>query len=288
MTEQLTVGEFTVTVLRDGEAHLPPSAYPGADFANYPGLLDETGTFPIRIGAHLVQGPSGTFLVDAGGGELSMPFPAELAAGDGLSNPPALLIRSGALPAALAEVGVSPDEIDLVLVTHLHLDHVGWLMKDGQPFFANAIAYYGADDWAELVSGVDANDPARSLLEEAQAAGVLRTYGELDASDLPAGVAIMPVPGHTPGHVVVSLESRGEKLWFTGDLIEHPGQLVDRDIHFMTDVDRQVATDARAELLAQAKSGGVVIAPAHLNSPSFRRIAVDDTWVDAMTDEPQG
>ncbi|MEV4344714.1 MBL fold metallo-hydrolase [Actinoplanes sp. NPDC049596] len=273
----ITIGEFTVTVLIDGSSYLPPSAYPGADFSRMPGLLNETGTYEIRLGAHLVRGPAGTFLIDAGAGELTLPFPAELAEANGLTDPPPHLARAGDLPAALAAAGVAAADITAVLITHLHLDHVGWLMKDGVPFFPNATVHYGAEDWPLLVDGVPEGDPTRAIMLAAEKAGILRTYEPGGGEVLP-GVRVLPVPGHTPGHAVIELASGGRKLWFTGDLIELPGQLTDRDIHFMTDVDREQAAAARAELFARAQAEGIVIAPAHLSDPAFRVITADDRW----------
>ncbi|WP_306213877.1 MBL fold metallo-hydrolase [Actinoplanes sp. RD1] len=275
MTEKITIGEFTVTVLTDGSSHLPPSAYPGADFGRFPGLLDDTGTYRIRLGAHLVQGPAGTFLVDAGAGELTLPFPPELAEANALSNPPQHLAKAGDLPAALAAAGVAPEEITRIFVTHLHLDHVGWL-----PHFPDATVHYGAGDWPLLVDAAPADDPTRVIMQAAEKAGVLRPY-EPGEHEVVPGVTVLPVPGHTPGHVVIALSSGSEQLWFTGDLIELPGQLTDRDIHFMTDVDRSQAAAARARLFARAKAEGIVIAAAHLSDPSFRRITPADTWADA-------
>ncbi|MGA4962017.1 MBL fold metallo-hydrolase [Streptomyces pseudogriseolus] len=283
MTEKITIGDYTVTVLVDGYSHLPPSAYPGADFSRLPGLLREDGTYRIRIGAHLVQGPAGTFLVDAGAGELNMPFPAELAEANGLSNPPQHMASAGNLPAALAAAGVTPQDITGLFITHLHLDHIGWLMKDGAPYFPHATAYYGAEDWALLVDAAAEDDPARMLMHQANEAGILRAYEPGDHELLP-GLSVLHVPGHTPGHVVIALESGGQKMWFTGDLIELPSQLTDRRIHFMTDVDRELAADARDRLFAQAKKEQIVIAAAHLTNPSFRRITDNDTWTDATTD----
>ncbi|MFE1198526.1 MBL fold metallo-hydrolase [Streptomyces olivaceoviridis] len=282
MTEKITIGDYVVTVLSDGYSNLPPSAYPGADFSRFPHLLGENGTYRIRIGAHLVQGPAGTFLIDAGAGELDMPFPAELAAANRLSNPPQNMASAGNLPAALAAAGVTPEDVTGILITHLHLDHIGWLIKDGAPYFPNATAYYGAEDWALLVDAVAEDDPARVLMHQADKAGILRTYEPGDYELFP-GLSVLHAPGHTPGHVMIALESGGEKLWFTGDLIELPGQLTDRHIHFMTDVDRDLATNARDRLFAQAKKEQIIIAAAHLTNPSFRKITANDTWTDATT-----
>ncbi|MFF5083671.1 MBL fold metallo-hydrolase [Actinoplanes sp. NPDC000266] len=73
----------------------------------------------------MVQGPAGAFLIDAGAGELALPFPVELAT----EHSPSHLALAGKLPAALAEAGVAPEDVTAVLLTHLHLDHVGWIWR---------------------------------------------------------------------------------------------------------------------------------------------------------------
>lgn len=280
MSQTYRVGRFQVTALDDGESHLPPSAYPGADPHDYPEIADSDGTIPIRVGAHLVTGPAGAFLVDAGAGRRTVPFPPEMAAADGLVHAPGDLMRAGDLPAALAAAGVRPEEITHVLLTHLHLDHVGWVVADGAPFFPHAVVHYGAGDWKELVEGADPADPVRDIMLTAERAGVLRPYEDRPQEVLP-GVRVVPVPGHTPGSVVVELESEGERLWFTGDLFQHPGQSRRDDIAFMTDVDRAAAARARAEVVRRAAADGIVLATAHLPNPVFRRLTPDGSWEDA-------
>ncbi|RWZ46188.1 MBL fold metallo-hydrolase [Labedella phragmitis] len=280
MNESIEIGKYTITALEDGESHLPASAYPGADFSVYPGLLKETGTHRIRIGAHLVRGPAGTSLIDAGAGPLSLPFPPELAIANGLTNPPRHLAEAGSLPNSLAAEGVAPEDITSIFVTHLHLDHVGWIMRDDEPFFPNAEVYYGAEDWELLVDGAPDDDPARLVMQAAAEAGILRTFAPGSAEVLP-GVTATHVPGHTPGHRTIEIESEGERIIFVGDLVELPAQLADREIHFMTDHDREESGAARAALFARAESEGVVIAAAHLTNPTFGLITEDGAWADA-------
>lgn len=266
MTESVTAGEFTVVTVEDGVSNLPPSAYPGAAM---------TGAREIPIGAHLVRGPHGLVLIDAGAGVAEFPFPPEMA--EGLADPPAFLLRSGRLPQSLAELGVDPADITDVLLTHLHLDHVGWLAVDGEPYFPNATVRFGAADWAPFVTGADPADPARAVLEAAAKAGVLRPYDDGESEILP-GIRAVPTPGHTPGSHVLVVGPTDEQVWFTGDLITHPGQLVDADIHFMMDTDRPTARRARATVFDRARHENIVIAAAHLASPAFRRISAAGEW----------
>ncbi|MBB2903215.1 glyoxylase-like metal-dependent hydrolase (beta-lactamase superfamily II) [Kineococcus radiotolerans] len=310
--DRLRLGAFDVIALEDGAAHMPPSAYPGADFTRHLDLLDETGTYPIRMGAFLVRSPHGVILIDAGAGEAAIPFPLQMSQADGLTNPPEHLMTSGRLPAALAKVGVTPAEIDAVFVTHLHLDHIGWLMHEGKPFFPNATVHYGHQDWQSLVTAVPADDPARQIMEAAHAAGILRPYpspparlegdaihdathdaaphpvdcaaslvGAEAGSEVFPGVRAVPVPGHTPGSHLITLNSDGRRLIFLGDLMEHPGQLTDAGIHFMTDIDRSVAQRARALIFNQARREDIVLVAAHLTNPVFRRVSSHRTWLDA-------
>ncbi|GAA2229062.1 MBL fold metallo-hydrolase [Herbiconiux moechotypicola] len=278
--ETLKIGQFTITVIDDGIGHLPPSMYPGSVPADFDGVTDQHGTVTIRAGAFLVEGPHGTVLVDAGAGVMALPFPDAMTQADELESPPDHLMKSGRLPESLRDAGVEPTAIDAVLITHLHSDHVGWIMTGHRPTFGSAIVYYPELDWPTLVDAADPADPGRIVLEHAAEAGILRPYPSADAEILP-GIRAVTVPGHTPGSVVVELASEGQKLWFTGDLIELPAQLQHDRIHFATDADRGAAGEARTRLLREAREGGVVIVASHLMAPTFRLIGADGDWVDA-------
>ncbi|MET0423499.1 MAG: MBL fold metallo-hydrolase [Actinoplanes sp.] len=280
MSHIISVGEFTVTALADGASYLPPLFYPGADFSAEPHLLDADGTFHIRCGAFLIQGGARTILVDAGVGPTRMPFPADLTAAAGLTDPPEFLVSGGGLPDSLAAAGVDPAAVTAVVLTHLHLDHIGWVAPEGKPFFPHAEVYYGAADWAALITPAAPDDPARIIMETAAAAGILRPL-DAPAVEIVPGIVARHTPGHTPGSYVVSVSSQGERALLTGDVIQHPGQLTDAGISFLNDVDIAQATRARAGLLTGVAGQDVTLATAHLDQPIFRRVTADNRWVAA-------
>src|SRR3954471_14328016 len=112
------VGAIEVVPLSDGTAVLPPEFWVGFDFDRHPDVLAADGKLHMPIGCYLVRTGDRTVLLDAGMG----PHAESWGAG-------------GELPEQLRAVGVAPDDIDLVVCTHLHLDHAGWLVNDGAPFF---------------------------------------------------------------------------------------------------------------------------------------------------------
>ena len=130
--------------------------------------------------------------------------------------------------ANLAAVGVRPEDIDIVMCTHLHIDHVGWntQLKDGRwvPTFPNAryvFAQAEYDHWQNMLGATEVgdnvfNDSVLPVVEAGKADMVAMDH-EIDH-----GIVLEPTPGHTPGHVALHLDSGGDSTIFTGDLFHHP------------------------------------------------------------------
>jgi glyoxylase-like metal-dependent hydrolase (beta-lactamase superfamily II) len=184
----------------------------------------------------------------------------------------------------LRAVGVTPDDVDYVIDTHLHFDHVGWhtQLVGGvwRPTFNAARYVMSAEEF-----GYWQSKPEKEVAD--QHAGfsdsVLPVY-EAGLVDLVAddhvvtdGVRLVPSPGHTPHHVSLMIESGGHSAVFSGDAIHHPCQIAYPDWGSATDFDPEQAQTSRWELLRRCAESGALIIGAHFADPVAGRIRRDDT-----------
>jgi len=185
----------------------------------------------------------------------------------------------------IAETGYRPEDIDLVVCTHLHHDHCGWntCLRGGKwvPTFPNAryiIQQREFDRWGKdraLHKAFDYNDGVfeRSVLPVVEA-------GLADLVDggrrLTPGLAVEPAPGHTIGHQMLHLASAGAQAWFTGDVFHHPIQLVNPDIPFGDAEDQSQVRAMRLRLAELAADSGGLLIPAHLPAPYAVRARRED------------
>lgn len=266
----ITTGAIRITAINDGDSRLPALFYPGLDFARHRGLLAGDGTYHIPTGCFLIQGPGFTVLVDAGIGPAPIPFPAELAGPSGLAEPPRYIAEGGQLPAGLAAAGVTPADITTVFLTHLHPDHIGWVGPSGTPYFPRADVVFGAADW-RLVEALPPSDPGRRGLEAVRDAGAARPVTDARVNIAP-GVTAVHSPGHTPGHYTLRVGANNREVVLSGDAIQHPLQLNDQGIAFLSDADRQEALATREQLLGEL-AGGAAVGANHFPGLRFRRVA---------------
>jgi glyoxylase-like metal-dependent hydrolase (beta-lactamase superfamily II) len=185
---------------------------------------------------------------------------------------PFLQDRAGRLPQLLADAGVEPADVDLVVHTHLHVDHVGWNMLDGAPYFTNARYLAHRADYDNFTSKNPDRRYVRDQLIALHATGRLELF---DAGFSPApGVAIEHAPGHTAGHCIVTVGD----VTFLGDLAVHELQLADPGVAYVFEEDPAAAAARRRELLPRfAASGGLVGVP-HLGLGRIHAVGEGFGW----------
>ncbi|WP_343669091.1 MBL fold metallo-hydrolase [Chitinophaga sp.] len=187
----------------------------------------------------------------------------------------------GKLRHNLAAAGYKPEDINAVLLTHLHADHVGGLSDGGKMVFPNATLYISqpeADFWLNPANKATASkratpffDPAQQSIAPYQQAGKLKTY--VPGAQLFPSISTIALAGHTPGHNAFLLTSKGENLLFVGDII-HAGavQFADPAVTIDFDVDFAGAEAARTKTFDEAAKERYWIAAPHLSFPGIGHV----------------
>jgi len=188
----------------------------------------------------------------------------------------------GRLVDSLRNAGYAPEQVDRVLVTHLHSDHVGGLTsRDGKRVFPNADVFVSkaeSDFWLSTEIAAKAPKDAQPFFQSAQAiaapyikAGKWHTFSDSEA--LMDGMQLVALHGHTPGHTGYEFSSKGQKVLFWGDTIhEQLVQLSHPDITVVFDIDHAAAAATRNKLLPTLAREGVMIAGPHMPFPGVGRL----------------
>jgi glyoxylase-like metal-dependent hydrolase (beta-lactamase superfamily II) len=266
-----TIGDIIVTALNDGV--LGGSALDFFDFVtNIPkdtaADLHRTRFRAVppmlSVNAYLLHCADRLVLIDGGCGALFGP-------------------SAGQLTANLAAIGVQPADIDTVLVTHLHPDHVGGLVDGaGHAVFANAeLVLHAAepDYWSDpkvLAGASDGQEKQAVQLSLATLAAYRDRTRALTGGEALPGVSIVPAPGHTPGHSGWAIASGGDALLIWGDVVHLPGvQFAHPEAGMAFDVDGAQAIATRRRLMDMAASDGLRVAGMHMDFPGFGHVVRD-------------
>lgn len=283
---RMMLGQFEITALSDGTVKVPLDKLLTSEHPEQvQRLLTEDFQKPSQaetsINAFLINTGSKLLLVDTGAGHLFGPKVA------------------GQLPADIRAAGYKPEDIDAVLLTHVHLDHSGGLTEAGKAVFPNADVYLSekeADFWlhpankagmkADGQSGFDQRkgfDQAQASLAPYLAAGRVKTFAY--GAELFPGIRAIAAPGHTPGHAFYEAQSEGQRMQFWGDVIHaQAAQFAHPEVAIRFDVDSPAAIQLRRKALADAARQGYWVAPAHVSFPGFghvRRAGKAYAWVPA-------
>ncbi|TDD34321.1 MBL fold metallo-hydrolase [Actinomadura sp. KC06] len=219
----IKVGRTRVSHVSDGVARGPRKYwFTGADPADWMpavGVTDPDAPFTVTFGGFVVTGDGHVTVVDAGYGHRAHEIPG--------------LAGAGEMPSALTALGIGPDDVDQVVLTHLHADHCGWLTKDdaGALTFPNATvlvnerehAYWTSDEVDAIAFNRGVAGEVRTRLRAVEDAGRLHTFdGELRLS---GAMTVLPTHGHTPGHVSVLVADGDEAAILAGDVLHHPAHV---------------------------------------------------------------
>jgi glyoxylase-like metal-dependent hydrolase (beta-lactamase superfamily II) len=231
-----------------------------------PSVYDRaTDTFTVSVHSWLVRTPRRTIVIDTSGGN-HKPRPASPRF-DHFNFP--FLER-------LAAAGVSPEAVDMVINTHLHVDHVGWntRLKAGEwiPTFPNARYFLPRieRDLRDPERGAKARPPETALPFLDSVKPILDAgLATLVAGDeaLGDGIALMPAPGHTPGQFAVRLRSAGAEALFIADVMHQPIQVLYPHWNSKYCEDAELARATRRRLLAHSAEHRSLILPGHFGAP---------------------
>ena len=251
------IGDFQVTPLSDGSMAAGLALLSGiniddaADIQRSAGVIDPGN---IDISGYLIRGRGRTILVDAGTG-------------------------SGVLETSLRAAGSAPDDVDTVLLTHAHPDHIGGLLDaNSAPRYPNARLHLHpleAEYWQDDVMLRRANERGQRNFALARRTldAYSRSLGFLDEREAVAGIRPLWLPGHTPGHIGFRIDAAAQSLLIWGDIVHFPHIQTARPAAAVAfDCDPAQARATREAILAQAVSENLLIAGMHLGGSGFAHI----------------
>ena len=265
-SDVVRVGSVEIMQLTDGMLEFDLCNFfptiPENDWADYQAHLTHEHKVRFNLGSYLIRADGRTILVDTGLGAKPADAP---------DCPWGELLRS------FEAKGVRREEIDMVVMTHLHRDHVGWnLMKDGEryvPTFPNARYWLSRKDWEAC------HDPAVQPQRFPNAPSCVWPLADLGLIEFMDGehaitrtLTAVPTPGHTPGHMSILVTSQGERALVLGDAAHSPVQVLEPDWVSRADMDPEITRQTRRALLDRLEREEILVAAGHFEAPGYGRI----------------
>ena len=270
---RMMLGDFEVTALSDGTVDLPMGELLNLTSERIRSALAKQylkDPVEVSVNAYLINTGSKLVLIDAGAGTFFGP-------------------TVGKLMANLRASGYQPEQVDEIYVTHMHADHVGGLVAGNQMAFPNAVVRADqreADMWLSKSKMETAPNDAKQVFEGAMAsvnpyvaAGKFKPFN--GNTELAPGIQAIATYGHTPGHTIYAVESKGERLVLWGDLMHSAAvQFPDPTVTIKFDTDTKAAAAQRKAQYADAAKRGYWVAAAHLPFPGIGHLRADGKGYD--------
>jgi glyoxylase-like metal-dependent hydrolase (beta-lactamase superfamily II) len=242
------IGDYLVTTLSEGGENAKSSLLVGAT----PEILQKylpDGVFPLQIQAFLVRTPDRTVLIDAGIGKN--------------------------LFTNLQSLNVAEDQISTILLTHMHGDHIGGLLRDGKKAFSHADLYLSKAEYDYWTSLQGRGADARKVLEVYKDKLHLFTPAEIgkEPNEILPGFEAVATYGHTPGHTAYLIESAKSRLLIWGDIAHAlPVQMPHPEVSLSFDSNPAQAAQTRKNILEYVFKNEIKVAGAHIEFPAIGNI----------------
>jgi glyoxylase-like metal-dependent hydrolase (beta-lactamase superfamily II) len=260
-----TIGNVEIASLSDGRLRFATSDFfpdiEAKQWDAYRSDLSPEGDLLMNMGCFLLRSDGKTVLVDTGLGLKSYDLDA---------------LETGLLHDEFRAKGINPDDVDMVMITHLHRDHVGWnFTPDGdgwRPTFPNAKYYVPETDWRIFTrrAGMERFSYIREQVLPLEELGLLEL---MDGEQvLTSELTAMPTPGHTPGHTSLLISSSGEKAIVVGDASHVPAQAQETHWSPRADSKPDVSAETRKKLMDRIEADNAVLVSGHYPAPGYGRL----------------
>lgn len=260
---RIRVGDAIVTALADGTLQMGAAAFPDVSEEEFAAAMraahKDPAAYAGHVNAYLIQQGDRTVLMDAGGTSAMAP-------------------SLGQLPANLAAAGVDPADIDTILISHLHPDHIGALTTDGTAMFPNAELMVRENEvafWADPATRAALPAGMQGMIDGIEAALAPyegRTTRFAEDGEVAPGIEAVFLPGHTPGHTGFRVTG-GNGLLIWADIVHvAPLQMPNPGTAIAFDADPQQAVATRLRLLDEVATDRTLVCGAHLPFPGFGHV----------------
>jgi glyoxylase-like metal-dependent hydrolase (beta-lactamase superfamily II) len=264
---ELEAGALIQSILKEAS----PQAIRGIAWL-YPNFADRAGNLKAQVQSFLIRSNGKNVLVDTCNGNKKVR--RDLPEWAGLNTE---------FLTGLSDIGVKPEDVNFVVCTHLHTDHVGWntRLKEDEwvPTFPNAAYLFVRDEYkywerrpeVEIADDKAAFDDSVTPVVKAGLAQLVEKDHRIDEH-----VSLLPTTGHTPSHVSILIESSGQRAVISGDFLHHPCQIAQPQWTTGGDTYPEMATATRQRILNQIADSDTLLIGSHFANPVAGRVVRTD------------